>query len=492
MTGGLWLPSLVILAAGALVGWYLSRRLAGAAGGHGGSRRKTAESDTAPADALATADFLHLRDELYGRLRAPDLDAAERRRLEIRAAKVLKALDEAGALDRPVEQGGRGADKADSASRKPTGPPAAPDSRREPAPVHSGARHALGGFVLGGGLVALIAVLIFWAGRDAQPRPADPGIAPMATGSGEGPAHPEASLPPEVQAEAESLLAAIEANPEDLGPRKRLALLYLASDQYVPAFQEARAIQEIAPDDIDAIYVEGVVRMTMGQDQEAAARLDRVLELFPGHVRAMTVKGIVLARSGDLAGARSLWETALEIGGPRPEVQNLIAMLDAQEAGELPADHPQVAGQAPPAANTGGGRDGAGAGPGEPMLRAGSAGDVGETDAVGPRGAAGYPLELRWSGDVPDGSVVFLALRGAAGGPSIAVRRIVDPRFPLRAILSSADSMMGAELPEQGLLSARLDTDGSASTRDPGDLAATAEVELGRRSVLELAPEANP
>ena len=41
-------------------------------------------------------------------------------------------------------------------------------------------------------------------------------------------------MPSDVAAEVDELLARIAATPEDLAARKRLALLYLGTDQYVP------------------------------------------------------------------------------------------------------------------------------------------------------------------------------------------------------------------------------------------------------------------
>jgi len=49
--------------------------------------------------------------------------------------------------------------------------------------------------------------------------------------------------------------------------------------------------------------------------------------------------------------------------------------------------------------------------------------------------------------------------------------------------------MMGGELLEEGLLTARLDTDGSATTRTAGDLAAQVEASVGDSVSLLLAPE---
>ncbi len=73
---------------------------------------------------------------------------------------------------------------------------------------------------------------------------------------------------------------------------------------------------------------------------------------------------------------------------------------------------------------------------------------------------------------VPPGAILFLIARGAAaGGPPLAVKRIESPTFPLDFTLGPDDRMIQA-MPFVGplQLSARLDADGNAMTRQPGDL----------------------
>jgi len=89
-------------------------------------------------------------------------------------------------------------------------------------------------------------------------------------------------------------------------------------------------------------------------------------------------------------------------------------------------------------------------------------------------------------GSVPRGGVVFLVARGPGGGPPIAVKRIPDPSFPLAFEIGPEDRMIQA-IPFQGplQLSARVDADGNATSREPGDLAgeAGAPVEPGAAGV---------
>jgi hypothetical protein len=70
------------------------------------------------------------------------------------------------------------------------------------------------------------------------------------------------------------------------------------------------------------------------------------------------------------------------------------------------------------------------------------------------------------------GSVLFIIARsGQAGGPPIAVKRVATPSFPLAFRLGPEDRMIQA-MPFTGpfQVTARLDSDGDAASRTPGDL----------------------
>jgi hypothetical protein len=75
---------------------------------------------------------------------------------------------------------------------------------------------------------------------------------------------------------------------------------------------------------------------------------------------------------------------------------------------------------------------------------------------------------------VPAGAVLFLVARSGTGGPPVAVKRIDAPRFPLDFELGPDDRMLES-VPFAGALwlSARLDGDGNATSRTPGDLQGT-------------------
>lgn len=77
---------------------------------------------------------------------------------------------------------------------------------------------------------------------------------------------------------------------------------------------------------------------------------------------------------------------------------------------------------------------------------------------------------------VPSGAVLFVIARTGAGGPPTAVLRIPSPSFPLEFEIGPANRMIGT-MPFEGPfeLTARVDADGNAMTRNPGDLEGRAE-----------------
>ena len=93
---------------------------------------------------------------------------------------------------------------------------------------------------------------------------------------------------------------------------------------------------------------------------------------------------------------------------------------------------------------------------------------------------------------VRPGSVLFLIARHAEAGPPLAVVRIRDPKFPLDFEIGPDDRMIPS-IPFAGplRLTARIDGDGNAMTRDAGDLAGAAagSYDPGARGVQVLIDE---
>ena len=109
------------------------------------------------------------------------------------------------------------------------------------------------------------------------------------------------------------------------------------------------------------------------------------------------------------------------------------------------------------------------------------------------QGIAGT-IDLAPGSETPNGAVLFIIARAGPSGPPAAVKRVSAPKFPHAFEIGPADRMIEG-IPWSGpfRISARLDGDGNATTRDEGDLLAESSsgVAPGARGVrlrLEAAP----
>ena len=132
----------------------------------------------------------------------------------------------------------------------------------------------------------------------------------------------------------------------------------------------------------------------------------------------------------------------------------------AEQTAEAPGA--QAAGGAPPAPPpaAGGAAAQAPAGPG--------------SDAPPLRGT--IRLDESLQGRVRPGSILFLIVRTGPAGPPTAVKRVAEPSFPLDFEIGPDDRMIEA-MPFQGpfTVTARIDADRNAMTRNPGDLQGQAD-----------------
>ena len=104
-----------------------------------------------------------------------------------------------------------------------------------------------------------------------------------------------------------------------------------------------------------------------------------------------------------------------------------------------------------------------------PPIPAAGAGAPAAEDGAPIRGRVVLAPELE--GRVPDSAVLFVIARAGEAGPPTAVKRVANPRFPLDFEIGPDDRMLET-MPFAGpfRLTARVDADGSATSRNPGDL----------------------
>jgi hypothetical protein len=104
------------------------------------------------------------------------------------------------------------------------------------------------------------------------------------------------------------------------------------------------------------------------------------------------------------------------------------------------------------------------------------------------QGAAGPTISGRIelaAGVSTEGKTLFIFAKSPFGGPPLAVKRIVDPKFPFLFSLSSADKMAPQTVFEGEVnLHARLDTDGNAMTTDAGDYVAEVPTKVGKQGIV--------
>jgi tetratricopeptide (TPR) repeat protein len=320
---------LLVLGLGLLVGGVVALLLA---------RRSTGRAKQSRSDLdLQIEDLEAQRDELYARLRGSEgtaLVAADRDELELAAARVLRELD---ALH---EQRG-----APAGPREPASAPAA--AARGPAPATSwSARHpGLAGALLGGGGVALVALLVYWAQRDAVPAPEQPTpqVAPPAADGGFDRGEP--ALPSQVAAQVQALRERAATTPSDLEARRDLAQLLMAHEQFFDAFQEAQQILAQAPEDPVGNYVSGIVRYTMGQPEDALVLLERALAGDPALSQAALMRGLIQLQLDDREGAIATWEQGLAaIGGSHRVLEHVLGLArEGRSAEEIMSTPPPAA-----------------------------------------------------------------------------------------------------------------------------------------------------
>jgi len=310
-----WAPSLLVLAVGLATGIWLALRF----------RQQAVEKEAEAADvALKIRDLEDRRDDLYRRLRAADEDTlsqSERESLVDSAARTLMELDRlqeqqpeiAPAKAETVEQ-----DELDEARQPPTDGTA------------PRGRPMLTGVLIGAAMVGIVALLVYFAVRDAKPAAQQP-MAQAAPGASEDPHSGQmAALPPALAAQAAELQTRIVNDPEDWAAKKQLSLILLSAGQFFEAFSLAGEVLQRLPDDPDALLVHGIVRVSMGQFEVGRDLLDRVLATYPDHQQALLYRGLALYQLGEVEQAVDTWQIGLEMaGGSDPDFEELLRMAES-------------------------------------------------------------------------------------------------------------------------------------------------------------------
>ena len=426
-----WTSAIVILVAGLILGVLCVMYF---------RRRKSPVRDDG---ALQRKDLEAKRDALLQQLRGPDLAASERTRLELETAQVLRALD----------------------TTKSPLPVARREGKGEGSPSTSGMNPTIKGFLWGAGSVAALAGLFYFVMQQSTPR--------QEGGSVTG-AMQTATPQPQTQSGQQpdpmvlQLEAAVQRDPNNLQLRNDLAQAYLERDNLMAVFEQTKIVLEKSPNDSRALTFQGLVRMAMGESETALRMLQQATKVDPRNLDGWVALAWVYAQSNRMNEAEATMKEAMKQSPKdRARLEQVFEQMKQHvaQAGQqpLPEGHPSI--------------DGAPAAAAAPTAPASSA----------PAGGAVHiTINLDPSAKTRSG-IVFVIVRNPAGGPPIAVKRIVATSFPTSVDLSSADSMMGQPLPASFRLEARLDTDGDPMTRPATDPMASQEgVSPGANVTLAL------
>jgi tetratricopeptide (TPR) repeat protein len=127
----------------------------------------------------------------------------------------------------------------------------------------------------------------------------------------------------------------LEIHGDDVGTRRRLAVLLARQNRFKEAWREARQIAHARPQDLDARHLEADLAFQSGAEGDGMRLVNRLREDFPNNWDALSVRVSLLARHG--RGKLAVAEAERWLAG-RP--QDLRARLLAASARELSGDVP--------------------------------------------------------------------------------------------------------------------------------------------------------
>jgi Tfp pilus assembly protein PilF len=422
MTGSTdWLSAIGILLSGLILGFlfiYTFRK-----------------NRTAPATAdLDRRDLEAKRDALIRQLRElTDDEVEERHRLELEAANVLRALENVAISPLPTGEGGpkgrvRGVQAAPTPKPRPQAGP-------------------LAGFLWGAGTVAALVFLGYYVFSKSEVKQEANQTAPMTSAPGGAPQMPQQQ--PQADPAIQRLEQEVSADPSNADKRIALARMYLDKENMMGVFQQTNAVLAKNPNDARAQTYNAIVRMAMGQLDQATSMLDTATKTDPKLADAWVALAWIRVQKGDKTAAKTAIDSAIaNVPAEAERLRDVWSQMSNVQPASAMKDNPHA-----------------------------SAAD-----------AIHLTIALSPSAATKTGVLYIIARNpGETAGPPLAVKRVNVTTFPITVDFSSADSMLGQPLPKQIHLEARLDADGDAATKSPTDPIASADgVTTGATLALTL------
>jgi len=254
--------------------------------------------------------------------------------------------------------------------------------------------------------------------------------------------------PQQIAGMVNTLAERMEKEPDNVEGWSMLARSYVVLEDYAKAAAAYAHVAERVKDDPDLLadWADVVAARDRSVAGEAEQIAKRALELDPGHPKSRLLAGTAAYQRGDYAGASAHWERILATVPPGdPVIASLLEGInEARAKGGLPPLSAPAAPAAPAAAASQGG---------------------GELSVSG-RLALAPTLADKVKAD----DVVFVFVRGEAGGAPLAALRFTAGELPRDFSFSGVPRMAGdSPVPATITLAARVAKSGSVSG-GPGDL----------------------
>ena len=326
--------------------------------------------------------------------------------------------------------------------------------------------------------------------RESPPRVAAGGIAPAqpggATGTA-GPARPSDAAggvgpAPDVEAMVDSLAAKLATDPANAEGWLLLARSRVVQERFdeaIAAYGRVHALLGDSPS-LLADWAEAEAALAGNRfPARALGRLDRALEIDPGHEKALWLGGFAAIQHGRRDVARARWEQLLARQAPESREASIVSELLARMDGVAPADTPSaVRPDAAGSTESDGATDSSGSTGTVDSAEPAEATMDSADPAAPPRIVVEVSLAPDLAGRLGGREPVFVFARALSGtGPPAAVARTTVAALPATIVLDASNAMVPSRSLasiERAVVTARIARSGTV-TRTSGDVEGVSE-----------------